>query len=168
MYASFQFGLPVGGWRACEAIEPLLAHPLIEFVGEVNDSQKQELLANARALLFPIDWPEPFGLVMIEAMAAGTPVIAWPEGSVPEILEEGVTGAFARTIDEAAAAARSATRFDRQAIRLHFERRFTTERMAEAYVSAYKTLATAGQPEAATAPSVQPALPARRQMAVGV
>ena len=73
-------------------IEPLLDHPLIEFVGEINEGQKSEFLGRARALLFPIDWPEPFGLVMIEAMSAGTPVIAWPNGSVSEVVTDGVSG----------------------------------------------------------------------------
>jgi glycosyltransferase involved in cell wall biosynthesis len=123
-----------------ESIEPLLADPLIEFVGEVNDTQKQELLGNALALLFPIDWPEPFGLVMIEAMAAGTPVIAWPEGSVPEVLEPGVTGALVCTLEEASRAARTIESLDRRLIRRAFERSFTACAMAERYVAAYESL----------------------------
>jgi glycosyltransferase involved in cell wall biosynthesis len=123
-----------------QSIEPLLAHPLIDFVGEVNDTQKQDLLGEALALLFPIDWPEPFGLVMIEAMAAGTPVIAWPAGSVPEVLEDGVTGALVRTIDEAVSAARAIGNFDRGRVRTEFERRFTADCMAQGYLTAYRDL----------------------------
>ena len=121
-----------------EKIAPLLEHPLVEFVGEVNDTQKQDLLGNALALLFPIDWPEPFGLVMIEALAAGTPVIAWPQGSAPEVLDEGCTGLLVRTIDEAVSAAKAIQRLDRRQIRGTFERRFTSERMADRYVDAYR------------------------------
>jgi glycosyltransferase involved in cell wall biosynthesis len=126
-----------------EHIEPLLADPLIEFVGEVNDAQKQVLLGDALALVFPIDWPEPFGLVMIEAMAAGTPVIAWPQGSVPEVLEPGVTGALVRTLEDAADAARTIASFDRRRIRHEFERRFTADVMAKRYVAAYDRLLAA-------------------------
>ena len=123
-----------------ENIEPLLAHPLIDFLGEVNDMQKQDLLGRARALLFPIDWPEPFGLVMIEAMATGTPVIAWPEGSVPEVLKDRLTGSVVRTLDEAARAAQTIDNLDRLLIREEFERRFTAECMARQYVKAYEQL----------------------------
>ena len=87
-----------------EVIEPLLDHPLVEFVGEIGDGEKSAFLGNARALLFPIDWPEPFGLVMIEAMACGTPVVAWRRGSVPEIVDHGETGFIVATEDEAVAA----------------------------------------------------------------
>src|SRR3546814_19326808 len=84
-----------------ERIKPLLDHPLIEFIGEISDDQKPAFLGGALALLFPIDWPEPFGLVMIEAMAAGTPVIAWDNGSVPEVVREGTNGLIVASIDEA-------------------------------------------------------------------
>jgi glycosyltransferase involved in cell wall biosynthesis len=121
-------------------IEPLLDHPLIEFIGEIGDAQKAAFLGNARALLFPIDWPEPFGLVMIEAMAAGTPVIAWPNGSVPEVIIDGVNGRIVESVEAAAAAAQQAAQMDRRKVRADFERRFTAEKMAASYVSAYRSL----------------------------
>ena len=121
-------------------IEPLLDHPLVEFIGEIGETQKSEFLGNARALLFPIDWPEPFGLVMIEAMSAGTPVIAWPNGSVPEVIADGVSGRIVDSIEAAAGAARQAAYMDRRKVRAEFERRFTAERMAGAYIAAYRLL----------------------------
>jgi glycosyltransferase involved in cell wall biosynthesis len=121
-------------------IEPLLDHPLVEFIGEIGETQKNEFLGKARALLFPIDWPEPFGLVMIEAMSAGTPVIAWPNGSVPEVIADGVSGRIVETIEAAACAAREAVHMDRRKVRAEFERRFTAERMAEGYIAAYRLL----------------------------
>jgi glycosyltransferase involved in cell wall biosynthesis len=121
-------------------IEPLLDHPLIEFIGEIGDSQKAAFLGNARALLFPIDWPEPFGLVMIEAMAAGTPVIAWPNGSVPEVIMDGVNGRIVESIEAAAAAAQQAGQMDRRKVRADFEQRFTAEKMAAGYLAAYRSL----------------------------
>ena len=123
-----------------KSIAPLLDDPLIDFVGEVNETQKQGLLRNARALVFPIDWPEPFGLVMIEAMATGTPVIAWPEGSVPEVLEDGLTGSIVRTIEEAVCAARAIEKLDRRLVRAEFERRFSAGCMAAKYVKVYEQL----------------------------
>lgn len=123
-------------------IEPLLDHPLIEFIGEIGETQKSEFLGGARALLFPIDWPEPFGLVMIEAMSAGTPVIAWPNGSVPEVIADGVSGRIVTTIEAAAEAARQAGEMDRGLVRAEFERRFTAERMGGAYLAAYRLLLT--------------------------
>ena len=122
------------------AIEPLLDHPLIEYIGEINETQKCEFLGNARALLFPIDWPEPFGLVMIEAMSAGTPVIAWPNGSVPEVITEGVSGRIVDSIESAVEAVRQAAYMDRRKVRTEFEQRFTAARMARAYVAAYRSL----------------------------
>jgi glycosyltransferase involved in cell wall biosynthesis len=116
-----------------EQIEPLLDGNRIEFVGEVNDSQKQEFLGNAMAVLFPIDWPEPFGLVMIEAMACGTPVIASRRGSVPEIIEHGVTGFIVENEAEAIDAIKRIPTLDRGQVRAAFERRFTARRMAESY-----------------------------------
>jgi glycosyltransferase involved in cell wall biosynthesis len=122
-------------------IAPLLRHPLIEFVGEVDESTKPALLGNAAALLFPIGWPEPFGLAMIEAMSCGTPVIAWPNGSVPEIVEHGVTGFIVDSIEEAVAAVREAQRLDRAQVRRRFEERFSASRMARDYLSVYRSLA---------------------------
>ncbi len=119
-------------------IEPLLADPLIEFIGEVDDGEKAALLADAAALIFPIDWPEPFGLVQIEAMACGTPVIAFRCGSVPEIIEPGVTGYIVDSIEEAAAAATAALQLDRRTIRSRFEARFLVERMARDYLELYE------------------------------
>ncbi|QBR70722.1 glycosyl transferase [Beijerinckiaceae bacterium] len=121
-------------------IEPLLDHPLIEFVGEINEAQKSEFLGRARALLFPIDWPEPFGLVMIEAMSAGTPVIAWPNGSVPEVVTDGVSGRIVDSVEAAAEAAKQIAQMDRHVVRTEFEKRFTAARMARDYVAAYRSL----------------------------
>ncbi len=121
-----------------EVIEPLLDNPLIEFVGEISDSQKASFLGNALALLFPIDWPEPFGLVMIEAMASGTPVIAWPSGSVPEIIDEGVTGLIVHSVDEGVAAVKKAASLDRRGIREVFEKRFSADVMARKYLNLYR------------------------------
>ena len=128
-------------------IKPLLASPLIEFVGEIGNSEKDEFLGNAKALLFPIQWPEPFGLVMIEAMACGTPVIAYPFGSVPEIIRDAVSGYLVADIDEAVGAVRQLANFDRRAVRQHFELNFTDDRMAKNYVRIYKKLI---HPESAT------------------
>jgi glycosyltransferase involved in cell wall biosynthesis len=121
-------------------IEPLLDGNTIEFIGEVNDRGKMELLGKARALLFPIDWPEPFGLVMIEAMACGTPVIAWRRGSVPEIIDDGVTGFVVDNELEAMEAINRVGDLDRDRIRAAFERRFTSARMAEDYLRIYRSL----------------------------
>ncbi len=121
-------------------IRPLLDHPLVEFIGEVNEKQKEELLGGALALLFPIDWPEPFGLVMIEAMAIGTPVIAWAEGSVPEVIEHGVSGIIVSSIDEAVEAVFQIDRLDRSAVRHCFETRFTASRMAADYIETFENL----------------------------
>jgi hypothetical protein len=121
-------------------IEPLLDHPLIEFLGEIDERQKRQFLGKARALLFPIDWPEPFGLVMIEAMSAGTPVIAWREGSVPEVVTDRVSGVIVDSIDAAVAAVHEAPTMSRSAVRAEFEARFTAARMARDYVAAYHLL----------------------------
>src|SRR5205085_6479965 len=121
-----------------ERVEPLLAGDGAEFVGEVDDVGKQSLLGNAAALLFPIDWPEPFGLVMIEAMACATPVIAWRRGSVPEIIDEGVTGFVVDSEAEAVAAIGRLGELDRKKIRATFERRFSARRMAEDYLEIYR------------------------------
>jgi glycosyltransferase involved in cell wall biosynthesis len=120
-----------------ETIEPLLDHPLIKFVGEISDGEKSAFLGNAQALLFPIDWPEPFGLVMIEAMACGTPVVAWRCGSVPDIVDHGVTGFIVGTEDEAVAALTRLHLLDRRRIRAMFEQRFTAAVMARNYLQLY-------------------------------
>lgn len=122
-----------------DVIEPMLGDG-IEFIGEINDSQKRDFLGNARALLFPIDWPEPFGLVMIEAMACGTPVIAYPHGSATEIIEEDITGFLVQSIDEAANAVRQCHQLSRQFIRDRFVQRFSDTAMASAYVATYESL----------------------------
>lgn len=121
-------------------IEPMLSHPLIEFVGEVDEEQKFELLAKSRALLFPIDWPEPFGLVMIEAMSVGTPVIAWRNGSVPEVIRDGVSGIIVESMDEAVAAVGRVGQMNRSGIRREFEARFSVRRMTLDYIDAYQRL----------------------------
>jgi glycosyltransferase involved in cell wall biosynthesis len=119
-------------------IEPLLDNPRVEFIGEITDADKSEFLGNAKAVLFPIDWPEPFGLVMIEAMAAGTPVIATACGSVREILEENVTGTIVGSVEEAVAAVDRVVEFDRAQIRKIFEKRFSAEVMARKYLTLYR------------------------------
>jgi glycosyltransferase involved in cell wall biosynthesis len=128
-----------------EQIEPLLDGRQVEFVGEVNDGQKQDFLGNAMAVLFPIDWPEPFGLVMIEAMACGTPVIAWRRGSVPEIIEHGVSGFIVENEAEAIHAIERIPTLDRRQVRAAFERRFTARRMAESYRRCFARLMAGGE-----------------------
>jgi glycosyltransferase involved in cell wall biosynthesis len=130
------------------ALRPLLGQPGVEWVGEIGQADKAAFLGRARALLFTIDWEEPFGLVMIEAMACGTPVVALRRGSVPEIMGQGVTGFVVDTIDEAVAAVARTEAFDRAACRRAFEARFTAPRMAADYVRLYEALA-AGGPAAA-------------------
>lgn len=130
-----------------EQIEPLLDGDQIDFVGEVNERQKQDFLGNAMVLLVPIDWPEPFGLVMIEAMACGTPVIAWRRGSVPEIIEHGVTGFIVEDEAEAIDAIAQIPTLDRGRVRAAFERRFTSRHMAEAYRRCFQGLVGAVGPE---------------------
>ena len=125
------------------AVKPLLKHPLVEFLGEIGDEEKEEFLGNALAMLFPIEWPEPFGIVMIEAMACGTPVIASSCGSVPEVLEEGVSGFLCQDMDDAVKAVLSAESFDRRACRKAFEERFTDTHMANRYLDIYRRLAEA-------------------------
>jgi glycosyltransferase involved in cell wall biosynthesis len=123
-------------------IKPLIhRNPDVEFIGEINDAQKPEFLSGAHALIFPIDWPEPFGLVMIEAMACGTPVIAFNSGSVPEVVDHGVTGFIVDNIEQAVAGLGRAHRLDRTQVRATFDRRFTSRRMAEDYVNVYQSLA---------------------------
>ena len=125
-----------------DVIAPLVEeHPEVEFIGEIDEQQKAEFLGNARALLFAIDWPEPFGLVMIEAMACGTPVIAFRGGSVSEVVDEGVSGFIVDSIDEATAAVGRLDQLDRERIRAVFERCFSVERMARDYLGLYRHLA---------------------------
>ena len=121
-------------------IKPLLDHPLIEFIGEIDETQKSVFLGGARALLFPIDWKEPFGLVMIEAMSAGTPVIAWREGSVPEVLAGGISGFIVSSIEEAVVAVERVASLERADVRRYFESRFTVQHMAADYLTAYERL----------------------------
>jgi len=123
-----------------DAVAPVLAHPVVEFVGEIGEAEKREFLGNAAALLFPIDWPEPFGLAMIEAMACGTPVIAFHRGSVPEVVDDGVTGFVVESVEEAVAAVERLPLLDREAVRGTFERRFTIPVVAEAYLAIYRRL----------------------------
>jgi glycosyltransferase involved in cell wall biosynthesis len=118
-----------------------LNDPRIEWIGEINDKNKETFLGNAYALLFPIDWPEPFGLVMIEAMACGTPVIAYEAGSVAEVMEDGVTGFIVHDIDEAVEAVGRVRDLSRKGCREVFDKRFTASRMASDYVNAYMRLA---------------------------
>ncbi len=119
-------------------IAPLLSHPEIEYIGEIDEAQKATFLGEARALLFPIDWPEPFGLAMIEAMACGTPVLAFRHGSVPEVVEDGVTGYVVDSVEEAICKIGSLLALDRARVRRRFEQRFTSERMAEDYVKIFR------------------------------
>ncbi len=126
-------------------VRPLLDDPLVEFIGEVEDDEKAAFLGGARALLFPIDWPEPFGLVMIEAMACGTPVIARPCGSVREIVEDGSTGFVGDTVDDLVEAVKRIDTIDRAACRRHVERRFSVARMVADYETLYRRAAFARQ-----------------------
>jgi len=121
-------------------VAPLLAGETVKFIGEIDDAQKPEFLSGARALLVPIDWPEPFGLVMIEAMACGCPVIAFRKGSVPEVVEDGLTGFIVDDVAGAVAAVARLQTLDRAAIRHRFEQRWTARRMAEDYLSLYRRL----------------------------
>lgn len=123
-----------------DIIEPMIDGSQIEFVGEINESAKGEFLGQATALLFPIDWPEPFGLVMIEAMASGTPVLAFRHGSVPEIVDDGLTGRIVSSVDEAVAAIPSVVALDRRVVRARFEERFSSAQMAAQYLKLYQKL----------------------------
>jgi glycosyltransferase involved in cell wall biosynthesis len=127
-------------------IQPLLSQPHVEFIGEINDMQKPAFLSGARALLFPIDWSEPFGLVMIEAMACGTPVIAFNRGAVPEVISHGVTGYIVDDVWAAAAAVARLDALSRTTIRAEFLRRFTALNMAQRYLNLYTVLARTGKP----------------------
>jgi glycosyltransferase involved in cell wall biosynthesis len=121
-------------------IRPLMDNPLVEFIGEIGEADKNTFVGGASALLFPIDWPEPFGLVMIEALACGVPVIAFEGGSVREVIEDGVTGFVVDNLNEAIAAVYRIAQIDRRACRAAFERRFTASRMASQYVQLYREL----------------------------
>ncbi|MGN6731528.1 MAG: glycosyltransferase family 4 protein, partial [Candidatus Binatia bacterium] len=123
-------------------IEPLLDHQLVEFVGEVDRAAKQKLLGDAYALLFPIDWPEPFGLVMVESMACGTPVVAYRAGSVPEVIDPGLTGFIVESVEESVEALKKIHSLDRRLCREVFERRFSSGRMAVDYLKIYEKLLT--------------------------
>jgi glycosyltransferase involved in cell wall biosynthesis len=123
-----------------ERIKPLLTQPHVEFLGEIGEAEKPEFLGDAAALLFPIAWREPFGLAMIEAMACGTPVIAFRNGSVPEVVDDGITGFIVADEEEAAAATKRLPGLERARIRAVFERRFTARRMAEDYLAIYREL----------------------------
>jgi len=127
-------------------VKPMIDHPLVDYVGEIGDHEKADFLSGAVGLLLPIDWPEPFGLVMIEAMACGTPVIAYDSGSVPEIVDDGRTGFVVDDEDSAVAAVARLPELDRQAIRRQFEKRFTARRMALDYVETYQGLIDALAP----------------------
>ena len=124
-------------------IKALLNTPNVEFIGEINEQQKGAFLGNAYALLFPIDWPEPFGLTMIEAMACGTPTIAFKRGSVPEVITNGVSGFVVDTIEEAVKAVHQAATFDRAACRAEFLKRFSAPKMAQDYTKLYETIVAA-------------------------
>ncbi|MGH7381303.1 MAG: glycosyltransferase family 4 protein [Candidatus Methylomirabilales bacterium] len=123
-----------------EVIRPVLDHPLVEYVGEIGEGEKDEFLGNAYALLFPIDWPEPFGLVMIEAMACGTPIIACRRGSVSEVMREGVTGFICDSVEVAARAVERIPSLSRKKCRQIFEKRFTVGQMARGYLPIYHRL----------------------------
>jgi len=129
-----------------QIIRPMIDHPLVEYIGEIGDREKSDFLSGAMGLLVPIDWPEPFGLVMIEAMACGTPVIAYNRGSVPEIVEQDLTGFIVEDEISAVAAVDRLHQLDRGMIRKQFEARFTARRMALDYLAAYRSLMEASEP----------------------
>jgi glycosyltransferase involved in cell wall biosynthesis len=140
-----------------QAIKPMLNGLGVEFIGEINDAQKNEFLGEALALLFPIDWPEPFGLVMIEAMACGTPVLAFGNGSVSEIIDQGITGRIVGTTEQAVSALPQVLALDRRAVRRRFEERFSATRMAKDYVRVYRKLLqrASALPELLQTPKIQ-------------
>ncbi len=126
-------------------IEPMMRHPLIEFIGEITDDEKDDFLGNAIALVCPYDWPEPFGIVLIEALATATPVLAYRRGSIPEIIDHGVTGFVSDTLEEMIASVQHLGTIDRQACRASFDRRFTARRMVQDYVKIYEDLVRGNQ-----------------------
>jgi glycosyltransferase involved in cell wall biosynthesis len=149
-----------------EQIAPLLSGPGVDFIGEIDERRKTAFLGEAQALLFPIDWPEPFGLVMIEAMACGTPVLAFRQGSVSEVVDQGVTGAIVDTIDEAVGMLPQVLALDRHAVRRQFEQRFSSARMATDYVALYRSLLK--QPSTSELATAVPVLrPARQKKSNG-
>ena len=131
---------PVDRDYFAQKIKPLLKHPLVEYIGEVGEKEKDEFLGNASGLLFPIDWSEPFGLVMIESMACGTPIIAYRRGSVSEVMDDGVTGFIVEDEDSAVEAVGRLGSLNRKRIRSVFEERFSASRMANDYVAIYRQL----------------------------
>lgn len=148
-----------------ERIKPLLDHPLLEYVGEVADEEKVEFLGNAKALLFPIDWPEPFGLVMAESMACGTPVIAFNRGSVPEVLVDKLTGFVVETVDQAVEAVQQLDSIDRSTCRQHCVDHFSVQAMVDGYEEVYRMLAAESEGRQqdilrVDSPEVQPVEPA--------
>ncbi|HEX4409225.1 MAG TPA: glycosyltransferase family 4 protein [Xanthobacteraceae bacterium] len=141
-----------------EKIKPLMAQGGVEFIGEIGDKDKPAFLGGALALLFPIDWPEPFGLVMIEAMACGAPVIAFNRGSVPEIIEDGLTGFVVEDINGAIGAVDRLGHLSRQKVRERFEQRFTARRMAQDYLAVYRSLSKEAAPHLRLVTQDAPAL----------
>ncbi len=135
-----------------EYIKPMLDQPGIEFIGEIDDIGKARFLGEASALLFPINWPEPFGLVMIEAMACGTPILAFENGSVPEVIDDGITGSIVTSIEEAPRALRKVLSLDRRKVRQRFDERFSSARMARDYVAIYEKILSKRQHPATTVP----------------
>jgi glycosyltransferase involved in cell wall biosynthesis len=135
-----------------DEIRPLMETSHVDFIGEISEAQKSDFLSGAIALLVPIDWPEPFGLVMIEALACGTPVIAYNRGSVPEIIEDGVTGFVVEDETSAVGAINHLPKLPREAIRRRFEQRFTSRQMAENYLSIYRRMASRQQDQSAFRP----------------
>jgi glycosyltransferase involved in cell wall biosynthesis len=144
-------------------IRPLLGHPLVEFAGEIGEQAKNEFIGGARALLFPIDWPEPFGLVMIEALACGTPVIAYRHGAVPEVIQHGVTGYIVSSQAQAIDAARRVDRIDRRRCRRAFERHFSSMAMASRYLEVYQRLVDAAHRPAPAHPRLLAAPPSAEE-----
>ncbi len=142
-----------------QVIRPLLDHPLVDYIGEISDREKNEFLGNALALVLPLNWPEPFGLVMIEAMACGTPVVAFSCGSVPEIVKDGLTGYIVHDVDEAVRAISSVPSLKREWIRKVFEQRFSAERMCRKYVSVYERLQLQKEVVQVVVPERAPAKP---------
>jgi glycosyltransferase involved in cell wall biosynthesis len=145
-------------------LEPQIDGQQVHLTGEVNDKTKEQFLAGAAALLFPIDWPEPFGLVMIEAMACGTPVIAFRSGSVPEVIDDGITGFVVEGESEAIQAIKRLGELDRRKVRSRFEERFTAKRMAIEYVTHYEVLASRPHSDG---PSVVPSFANERTATIG-
>ena len=142
-----------------EVIKPLVdSHPNVEFIGEINERQKAKFIGEASALIFPIDWPEPFGLVMIEAMACGTPVIAFRSGSTPEVIDDGVTGYLVDDVEAAGGAVARLPNLNRAKVRARFEERFAIARVVEDYLKVYRSACPAcGDMRSATSPASSPA-----------